>query len=60
MPTYQYRCKSCEEDLEIFHSVMDKPKKKCPKCGKKQLVRIITSPPAVIFKGQGWTPKYHD
>lgn len=59
MPTYSYYCKSCKKNSELFHSMKDESKKKCPKCGKKNLVRIVTSPPAVIFKGEGWTPKYH-
>ncbi len=33
MPTYRYECKRCEEIQEVFHSISEKPRKKCPECG---------------------------
>jgi len=38
MPTYDYECKACGKTLEIFQSIKEAPKKKCPSCGT-QLVR---------------------
>ena len=34
MPTYDYECKDCGHCLEAFQSIMAKPLRKCPKCGK--------------------------
>ena len=41
MPTYDYRCAKCGHELEIFHSMKDAPKRKCPKCGKNALEKMI-------------------
>lgn len=54
MPTYDYLCRACGHELEIFHSISDAPKRKCPKCGKLKLERQIGSGAAVIFKGSGF------
>ena len=54
MPTYDYRCKACGHELEIFHSISDSPKRKCPKCSKLKLERQIGTGAAVIFKGSGF------
>ena len=40
MPTYRYECNKCEEIHEIFHSISEPPRKKCPDCGGK-LERLI-------------------
>ena len=34
MPTYEYECEACEHRVEIFQSIKDAPKRKCPACGK--------------------------
>jgi len=40
MPKYVYRCKSCEETLEITHSILEKLRS-CERCGTEDsLVRI--------------------
>ena len=54
MPTYDYRCDACGHELEIFHSMKDAPKRKCPSCGKLKLVRQIGAGGGVIFKGSGF------
>ncbi len=54
MPTYEYVCKSCGHELELFQSMMDAPKRKCPKCGKDSLERKIGTGAAVLFKGSGF------
>jgi len=33
MPTYDYKCKSCENVQEEIHSLKDSPEIKCNKCG---------------------------
>ena len=54
MPTYQYECDACGHGFETFQSMTDKKLKKCPKCGKNRLQRLIGSGSGVIFKGTGF------
>jgi len=54
MPTYDYRCDACGHELEIFHSMTEAAKRKCPECGKLKLVRQIGAGGGVIFKGSGF------
>lgn len=54
MPTYDYYCKSCKHELEIFHSMSEAPRRKCPACGKSALERKIGLGAAVLFKGSGF------
>ena|SRR5258705_2912088 len=53
MPTYEYRCNSCGEHLEVVQSFSDDPLTKCPNCGKKAL-RKVFSPVGIVFKGSGF------
>lgn len=54
MPTYDYKCNACSHAFEQFQSMKDKPLKKCPRCGKSALERLIGTGAAVIFKGSGF------
>jgi putative FmdB family regulatory protein len=54
MPTYEYLCKNCEHEFEEFQSITAKPLKKCPKCKKMSLKRLIGKGTGVIFKGNGF------
>jgi len=54
MPTYDYECDACKHAFEEFQSMMDKPLKKCPKCGKSKLRRLIDTGAAILFKGSGF------
>ncbi len=54
MPTYQYECAACEHAFETMQSMMDKKLKKCPKCGKLKLHRLIGAGSGIIFKGTGF------
>ena len=53
MPTYQYRCRECDEELEIVQSFSDDPLTKCPNC-KKQALRKVFAAPGIAFKGSGF------
>ncbi|MCB0953129.1 MAG: zinc ribbon domain-containing protein, partial [Microthrixaceae bacterium] len=33
MPTYEYRCRSCEHQFEIQQSITDEVLTTCPECG---------------------------
>lgn len=52
MPTYEYRCKKCGKEFEIFHRISESVRK-CPDCGG-ELERLITPNAGLIFKGSGF------
>lgn len=52
MPIYEFRCKKCNKQIEVFQKFSDKPPTKCKECGGR-LEKII-SPTAFHFKGEGW------
>ena len=54
MPTYDYLCESCGAKLEMFQSMTESPKRKCPECGKNKLKRQIGTGAAILFKGSGF------
>jgi len=54
MPTYDYRCKKCGTVFEIRHGFDEKPPKTCKVKGCRGRLERLFSPPAIIFKGQGW------
>ena len=53
MPTYQYRCRECGDDLEVVQSFTDDPLTKCPSCKKKALRKVFAAP-GIAFKGSGF------
>ena len=54
MPHYDYVCGACGYAVEIFQSITERPKKKCPECGSMKLERQIGTGAGVIFKGSGF------
>ncbi len=54
MPTYDYLCGNCGYEFERFQSITAKPIRKCPKCEKRGLKRLIGAGSGVIFKGSGF------
>lgn len=54
MPTYDYKCNACGNTFEEFQSMTAPHLKKCPKCGKNKLERLIGTGAAVMFKGSGF------
>src|SRR2546421_5716738 len=54
MPTYDYKCKACGHEFELYQSMTESSKRKCPACGKNALERLIGTGAAVIFKGSGF------
>ena len=54
MPTYDYLCESCGCRFEQFQSITARPLRKCSKCGKNKLKRLIGAGAGVIFKGSGF------
>jgi len=54
MPTYDYQCDACKHEFELFQSIKAEAEKKCPKCKKNKLRRLIGPGAAIMFKGSGF------
>jgi len=52
MPTYQYRCTSCDRDLEVVQKFTDDPLTDCPECDGS--LRKVFNAVGVVFKGSGF------
>lgn len=52
VPTYQYRCADCGEELEIKQSFSDSALTTCPSCGGD--LRKVFGAAGVVFKGSGF------
>jgi len=52
MPTYEYQCPDGHV-FEKFQKMTDKPRAKCPTCGKPA-VRRISGGAGLVFKGSGF------
>lgn len=53
MPIYEYRCKSCQHELEKLQKISDPPLVDCPQCGQPELTKLISAA-AFRLKGGGW------
>jgi len=53
MPFYEYQCRACGSLTEVLQKVSDPPLRKCPECGKNQLVKLVSAP-VFRLKGGGW------
>ncbi len=52
MPTYEYRCVECGNEIEAFQKFTDPPLTECPEC--PGALRKLYSPVGVVFKGSGF------
>jgi putative FmdB family regulatory protein len=52
MPTYQYRCTECGEDLEAVQKFTDPALTTCPTCAGQ--LRKVFNAVGVVFKGSGF------
>ncbi len=52
MPTYQYACTECGEQLEKVQKFSDDPLTVCPNCTGR--LRKVFSPVGIVFKGSGF------
>lgn len=52
MPTYQYRCTSCDRELEVFQKFTDDALTECPECSGA--LRKVFNAVGVVFKGSGF------
>ncbi len=61
MPTYEYHCRKCDQNFEMFQSMRDQPLQECPKglCrlpkwGHGKVKRLLGTGAGIIFKGSGF------
>ena len=54
MPTYNYKCNSCDAGFSVFQGINDNRTKKCVKCSSEEIERLITGGTGMIFKGDGF------
>ena len=52
MPIYEFRCKKCNNQIEVLQKFSDKSPTRCKECGGR-LEKLISTP-AIQFKGEGW------
>ena len=52
MPTYEYQCPEGHE-FELFQKMTEKPRAKCPVCGR-MATRKISGGAGLVFKGTGF------
>jgi putative FmdB family regulatory protein len=53
LPTYIYNCKRCGE-FEHQNSIHDDTLTVCPKCGGKDIIKVISAGAGFVFKGSGF------
>jgi len=53
MPTYEYECQKCGHRFEVFQSMSEAPRKRCPKCRGK-VRRLVGGGAGIVFKGSGF------
>jgi len=53
MPTYTYKCKSCEHKFGVEQSITEDPLTTCPKC-EEAIFRVIGKNIGVQFVGSGF------
>jgi len=53
MPTYDYICKECSYEFELFQGIHDDAVTICPECSGT-VRKIISGGAGIIFKGSGF------
>lgn len=54
MPTYEYKCLSCNHTWDCEQKMSDPALKKCPKCKKNKAQRQISGGLGFQLLGSGW------
>ncbi len=54
MPTYDYECDACGHAFELFQTISEPVKRKCPECNRSKLRRLFGTGAAIVFKGSGF------
>ena len=54
MPTYDYECTACGHTFEKFQPITARPIRKCPRCEKSKVRRLLGAGAGIIFRGSGF------
>jgi putative FmdB family regulatory protein len=52
VPTYEYRCTACGQQIEVFQRITEDPLTTCGVCGGP--LRKVFHPAGIVFKGSGF------
>ena len=52
MPTYGYRCQSCDKEFDVWQRMTDEAVASCPSCGGNGKRQFF--PAGLVFKGSGF------
>ncbi|MDQ1468290.1 MAG: hypothetical protein QOH10_2705, partial [Actinomycetota bacterium] len=52
MPTYDYRCAKCGEDIEVYQTFSEEPLKRHAGCGGR-LTKVLSAV-GIVLKGSGF------
>ena len=52
MPTYGYRCQSCQREFDVWQRMTDEAVASCPTCGGSGKRQFF--PAGLVFKGSGF------
>lgn len=53
MPIYEYQCKACGHEAEVFQRMSDPDETACPACKAEAFTRLISAA-GFRLKGAGW------
>ena len=54
MPTYEYKCESCNCQFEEFQGINEPPLQICPCCKEGKVKKLISAGGGLLFKGSGF------
>ncbi len=54
MPSYSYRCNSCQHHFTVIQRMSDDPIDTCPQCNAKTVQRVIGKNVGIKFVGSGF------
>ena len=54
MPTYEYKCKSCQKHWEQEQRITEDPVTECPHCHSQEAKRLISKTASFQLMGGGW------
>jgi len=54
MPTYEYECEACGSTFERFQGITEEPIRRCPRCRRAKVRRLIGAGGGFLFRGSGF------
>lgn len=58
MPIYSFKCEKCHVSDERKLKIEERNEKQHCECGQ-ELIRVLEVPSPPIFRGDGFTPRFH-